>query len=129
MRVILALLLFSLFSPCMQAEEEKEAPAIEYLQMNPKFIVNLQERKKFLRADVQLLVEGENNIEKIKKNMPALRHELIMLFSGLSYEEIETAQQREELRKLAHAKLTDALSKFSNSDGFRDLYFTEFLIN
>ncbi|MEE9355314.1 MAG: flagellar basal body-associated FliL family protein [Methylococcaceae bacterium] len=129
MRVILSLLLFSLFSPCMQAEDEKEAPTIEYLQMNPKFIVNLQERKKFLRADVQLLVEGDNNIEKIKKNMPALRHELIMLFSGLSYEEIETAQQREELRKLAHAKLTDALSKFSNSDGFRDLYFTEFLIN
>ncbi|MCF7971416.1 MAG: flagellar basal body-associated FliL family protein, partial [Methylococcaceae bacterium] len=66
--------------------------------MTPKFTVNLAEPKKYLRIDVQLMVEGDKAIEKVKKHLPALRHSLIMLFSGKPAADLQTAEQREALR-------------------------------
>ncbi|WP_419621972.1 hypothetical protein, partial [Thiolapillus sp.] len=67
---ILVLLLSMVFLPGFAAAEEEEvaAPALEYLEMTPKFTVNLQGRKKYLLVDVQLLVEGDTQIETVKKH-------------------------------------------------------------
>jgi flagellar FliL protein len=91
--------------------------------------VNLAGQKKYLLINVQLLVEGKENVEKIKKHMPALRHELIMLFSGRNETELASMEQREALRKETLDAIRAALDKYENSDGFRDLFFTEFLLN
>jgi len=110
-------------------EAKEEGPAIEYLEMTPKFTVNLAEPKKYLLINVQLLVEGEGAITKIKKHLPALRHELIMLFSGRPADSLQTMQQREALRQEALLAIRKTLDEHENSDGFRDVFFTEFLIN
>ncbi len=109
--------------------DESAGPVIEYLEMKPKFTVNLAEPKKYLLVNVQLLVEGAGAIEKIKKQMPVLRHEMIMLLSGMHIVDLQTMEQREALREKTKQVLTDALSKSQSSDGFKDVYFSEFLIN
>lgn len=109
--------------------DESAGPVIEYLEMKPKFTVNLAEPKKYLLVNVQLLVEGAGAIEKIKKQMPVLRHEMIMLLSGMHIADLQTMEQREALREKTKQVLTDALSKSQSSDGFKDVYFSEFLIN
>jgi flagellar protein FliL len=131
-RVLLLLLSFSLFSSFVYAGEDEENASVaemEYLEMKPKFTVNLKERRKYLMVNAQLLIEGEKYIDKVKNHMPMLRHQLIMLFSDLSAEDLETMQQREDLRIKAKRAITDALDKYENSDGFRDIFFTEFLVN
>ena len=106
----------------------KEAD-LEYLEMKPKFTVNLAERRKYLMVKVQLLIEGEEYIEKVKKHMPLLRHELIMLYSGLPVAELQTMEQREALRQKSKKVIREALNQYENSDGFRDVFFTEFIVN
>ncbi len=130
MRIFILLLSF-LWVPgfVFAGDEEVAAPTIEYLEMKPKFTVNLAQPKQYLAVSVQLMVEGDEFIEKVKKNLPALRHELIMLYSGRSAEDLQTMEQREALRKETKDAITAVLEKFSNSDGFRDVFFTEFLIN
>ena len=130
MRIFILLLSF-LWVPgfVFAGDEEVNAPTIEYLEMKPKFTVNLAQPKKYLAVKVQLMVEGDEFIEKVKKNLPALRHELIMLYSGRSADDLQTMEQREALRKETKEAITAVLDKFSNSDGFRDVFFTEFLIN
>jgi flagellar protein FliL len=129
----LFMLLFSLWIMpvfAVAGEEEKEGgPAIEYLEMAPKFTVNLAEPKKYLLINVQLLVEGDAAIVKIKKHLPALRHELIMLFSGRPAASLQTMEQREALRQDAILAIRQTLDKHENSDGLRDVFFTEFLTN
>ncbi|MBW6452626.1 MAG: flagellar basal body-associated FliL family protein, partial [Methyloprofundus sp.] len=91
--------------------------------------LNLAEPKKYLRVDVQLMVDGDKAIEKVKKHLPALRHSLIMLFSGKSSADLQTAEQREALRLDALKVIKETLEKYAkNSDGLRDLFFTEFLV-
>jgi len=97
--------------------------------VEPKFTVNLAEPKKYLMLNVQLLVEGAEHIEKVKKHMPVLRHEMIMMLSGLHVSDLQTMEQREALRLKTKQLITDLLIKIQNSDGFRDVFFSEFLVN
>jgi len=79
--------------------------------------------------NVQLLVEGADHLEVIKKHMPVLRHEMIMMLSGMKSADLQSMEQREALRLKTKQVITDLLSKIQNSDGFRDVFFSEFLIN
>lgn len=129
MRLFVLLLSF-LFIPALAVakEEEQSGPVIEYLQMGSKFTVNLEEPRKYLMINVQLLVEGAEAVEKVKKHMPALKHELIMLYSGRSMETLQTSEQREALRQETFTALKQVLEKYENSEGFKDVFFTEFLV-
>lgn len=129
MRIFLLLLSLLCVPNYVAAADEVVEEVVEYLAMTPKFTVNLAEPKKYLRIDVQLMVEGDKAIEKVKKHLPALRHSLIMLFSGKPAADLQTAEQREALRLEALNVIKDALDKNAkNSDGLRDLFFTEFLV-
>jgi len=117
------------YSYVSAGEDEAAEPVVEYLEMKPKFTVNLAEPKKYLRVDVQLMVEGDKAIEKVKKHFPAIRHGLIMLFSGKAAANLQTMEQRETLREDALKVVEDTLEKHAkNKDGLRDLFFTEFLV-
>ena len=131
MRILILFLSFFLISNFVYAGDDEEVSTelvIEYLEMKPKFTVNLDKPKKYLMINVQLLVEGAESIEKIKKHLPALRHELIMIYSGRSAASLQTMEQREALRQESKDAITKALDKHSNSDGFRDVFFSEFLV-
>ena len=132
----LILLMIGLALPVLSSanSEEKKAdesngPVVEYMEMKPKLTVNLAEPKKYLLLNIQLLVEGAANVEKVKKFMPVLRHELIMLLSGMHVADLQSVEQREGLRVKTKQVITEQLTKLENPDGFRDVYFSEFLIN
>jgi len=127
--LMIGFLFFSGFVYASDDDEETEAPAIEYLEMKPKFTVNLAERKKYLQVNVQLMIEGAEAVEEINKHLPALRHQLIMLFSGRFAAELESTKQREKLRLETLDAVRDTLQKYTKSDGLKDLFFTEFLVN
>jgi flagellar FliL protein len=127
---LVALLLTPLISYAnSEAKSEEAGPVIEYLEMTPKFTVNLAEPKKYLLVNVQLLVEGAEHVERVKKHMPRLRHEMIMMLSGMHVADLQTMEQREALRLKTKELITQELTKIQNSDGFRDVFFSEFLVN
>ncbi len=131
MRILILFLSFLLVSSFAYAEDEEGAePITEYLELTPKFTVNLDKPKKYLAVNVQLLLEGDEFIEKVKNNLPPLRHELIMLFSGRSTVGLQTMEQRELLRKEAKEALAKVMEKMlKGNEGLKDVFFTEFLVN
>jgi len=148
MRLLVVVLSFLLVSVAAANEGAKESEAeagVKYMEMTPKFTVNLAEPKKFLLINVQLLVEGAKTIEAVKKHMPALRHELIMLYSGRPSAELQTMEQREALRQETTTVIRETLEKMEGGkghhasagkdhsaeqkEGFKEAYFTEFLVD
>jgi len=149
--VILSLLFMSVAGANEGAKEAEAEAGAKYVEMTPKFTVNLAEPKKFLLINVQLLVDGSDTIAAVNKHMPALRHELIMLYSGRPSEELQTMEQREALRQETTAVIRKTLEKMEGGDkghgasaekehseeegkagheeGFKEAYFTEFLVD
>jgi flagellar FliL protein len=128
---LLVLLLSFLFLPSWADANESGSGegGMEYLEITPKITVNLAEPRHYLLVNVQLLTDGAEAIEKIKKHMPAVKHELIMLFSGRPSDSIQTMEQREALRKETVAVMQKTLDKYEKNSGFRDAFFSEFLIS
>ncbi|MFI3156398.1 MAG: flagellar basal body-associated FliL family protein [Methylococcaceae bacterium] len=143
--LVLSLLFMSVAAANEGAKESEAEAGVKYMEMTPKFTVNLAEPKKFLMVNVQLLVEGGAAIEAIKKHMPALKHELIMLYSGRPSAELQTMEQREALRQETTKIIRETLEKMESgkehhgeeeeghpaagpNEGFKEAYFTEFLI-
>lgn len=147
--VVLSLLFMSVAVANEGAKESEAETGVKYIEMTPKFTVNLAEPKKFLLVDVQLLVEGAGTVAAVKKHMPALRHELVMLFSGRPSEGLQTMEQREALRQETTNVIRKTLEKMvgdkghgahagkesseegpvESSEGFKEAYFTEFLVD
>lgn len=138
-------------------EGEKAAAGPTYLEITPKFVVNLIESRKYLAINVQLLIDGAATEAAIKKHMPAIKHELIMLFSDRSLDSLQTMEQREALRQAAIDTIHNTIDKAEGvdpdaepehhapppahkkdeskkdythkpSEGFKDAFFTEFLV-
>lgn len=128
-KLILLALMVMLPALGFAKSEEEGIPVIEYVEMAPKFTVNLAEPKKYLLVNIQLLVEGAENVERVKKHMPLLRHEIIMMLSGMHIADLQSTEQREALRIKTKELIIQSLDKIHNADGFRDVFFSEFLVN
>lgn len=126
----LLVLLLSIATPlgAGEEEEEKPSPSIEYLPLQPKLIVNLAGRRHYLRVDVQLMIKGKEHLERIQKHLPMIRHALIVLLSDLPPEKVAAVGERERLRQEALAEVRRILDRYTDSDGLKDIFFTEFLI-
>ncbi|NOT86199.1 MAG: flagellar basal body-associated FliL family protein [Methylococcaceae bacterium] len=126
--VLISLWFVPVFAVAANENQGSDA-AMEYLEMQPKLTINLAEPKKYLLINVQLMVEGAEAIELVKKNIPALRNALIMLYSGLSVTELQTMEQHEALRIKSKEEIRMTLERFAASEGFKDVFFTEFFVN
>jgi flagellar FliL protein len=105
----------------------EEDDGVVYLPLQ-SLLVNLEGKRHYLRADIQLLIDSKAHAEKIKAHMPPIRHALIMLFSNRNPEHLAVAEEREKLRQAALQDVTKALQKYGASEGLKDLFFTDFLI-
>lgn len=139
MRIIATLLLALLFNTAWAAEEhggghggksgeEQAGPSVEYILIEPPLIVNLHGPRRYLRADVQMLVEGQENVARIKTHLPALRHTLIMLYGDRDPATLSNVQEREKLRTETLAEVTKTLDQYGSSEGLKDIFFSSFLI-
>lgn len=104
-----------------------EEGGAEYLKLE-SVLVNLQGKRHYLRADIQLLVDTKENADKIKAHMPAIRHALIMLFSNREPVQTAAVQEREKLRQAALAEVIRTLEKYGAEIGLEDLFFTDFMV-
>jgi flagellar FliL protein len=154
--LLLSLFFMSNFAFANEGGGESKGVGPSYLEITPKFVVNLLENKKYLSINVQLLIDGAPTEAAIKKHMPAIKHELIMLFSDRSMDSLQTMDQREALRQEAIETIHKTIDKAEGveaeeeavaaapttahkkpkqkdyshlpSGGFKDAFFTEFLL-
>jgi flagellar protein FliL len=72
-----------------------------YLTLDPPFVVNFTHRGtlRYLQVSLDLSYDKPALLEKVKAKMPAVRNDLIMLFSNQDYEVLSTASGKEHLRQ------------------------------
>jgi len=123
------MLLSLLLMPTYLFAEEEAPPVIQYVDMKPDFIVNLAAPKTYMRAKLQLMIKGDELLPEITKNMPAIRHSLLLYFGDLYAQDLQTSEQRETLRTGALQVIKATLKKcFIDDKALGDVFFTEILV-
>lgn len=130
--LLLALMLHSAWAQEEAAEggEEGGGPS-QYVDLKPAFIVNYggQGRLRYLKTDIALRVSGGvNGPSSIRHHMPYIRHQLVMLLSKASEEEVSSMEGRELLRQNALEAVREVLLQEEGEQHVDDLLFNSFIV-
>lgn len=122
-----------LFITSVYAEEEEASPATEdviYVELRPPFVTNYQSRKMgYLKADVTLKVKGDATAEAVGRHQPAIRHNLVMLFSSQSEEALSTQEGKQMLKENALNEVVNALQNEGEPTQVEEILFTSFIVD
>lgn len=100
-----------------------------YIPLDPPFVVNLDDNGtlRFMQINVSLMSRDKAVIEEMGANTPRLKNDLLMLFVGQKYSELQLVEGRERLRQEALKLVQDIMLEISNVRGVEELYFTSFV--
>jgi flagellar FliL protein len=107
-----------------------KAPPI-YYKFDPPFVVNFGEgdQSRYLQIAVYAMTRDLKVSEGLKENEPAIRNDLLLLYSGQKYEGLASAEGKESLRN----QTLDVIRKTLGEEGYdtkliEGAYFSSFVI-
>ena len=108
---------------------DKPAPA-NYVSLDPPFVVNFEGNSaaRFLQINVEVMSRKLEYAEHIKKHMPVIRNNLVLLFGSQTYDKVSTLKGKEELRQKALTEVQKILEEETGDSGVEALYFTSFVM-
>lgn len=106
-----------------------EAPAA-YTPLEPPFVVNFEDDGaiRFLQVSIEVMTRDPKVAEAVKLHMPAIRDQLIVLFSDADYATLSSREGKDKLRQQAHDTLKKILKAQGAPDAIEGLYFTNFVM-
>jgi flagellar FliL protein len=117
-------------APAAAAPAVPHAPPI-YYKFDPAFVVNFgsEGNSRYLQITVETMSRDPAVIEEIKTNEPAIRNDLVLLFSGQQYDGLITQDGKDRLRQAT----LEAIRKTVAAEGVKGelvegVYFTSFVI-
>jgi flagellar protein FliL len=99
--------------PEKTAAGKKAHKTPHYLDLDPPFVVNLDDDSgvRFLQVAVSVMSYKAEDLDKVKENMPVVRHYLMLLFSSQKFADIKTREGKVKLQAEALATIRKALTQ------------------
>jgi flagellar FliL protein len=103
---------------------------VTYIALEPAFVVNFEDQGaiRFLQVSVEISTRDPKVVEAVKLHMPAIRDQLIVLFSGSDYATLASREGKDQLRQQALETLKKILKAQGAPDALEGLYFTNFVM-
>lgn len=132
LKLFVFLLLVPLLSLSARAEDKPEENVDEtrYLDLTPPLVTNYggPGRMKYIKAEVSLKVDSQEEFRAVMHHAPLLRHTMVMLLSKQTDESVGTLQGKEQIR-LDALKATQAMMQAEEGDAMiDDLLFSTFFV-
>lgn len=129
----MAVMVVPLTAVAQEEEAEDSAPDIgsRYVDLKPAFIVNYggPGRLRYLKTDIALRVSGgTSGPSAIRHHMPYIRHQLVMLLSRATEEQLSSMEGKEMLRQQALAAVQQVLLREEGEQYVHDLLFNSFIV-
>jgi flagellar FliL protein len=110
--------------------KEEAKPAL-YLALDPPFVVNSESGAggvHYLQVAIEVQTREPEAVELVKKHMPVIRNNLILLLSSQTHEAVSTREGKEKLRAEALAEIQKILQQEGGKPGVEAVYFTNFVM-
>jgi flagellar FliL protein len=115
------------------AEGHAPEPRAEplYIPIEPAFTVNLRGEagaNRYLQTTVELLTRDPATDAAVKRHLPVIRDQLVMLFSSQDLQGITSQEGKERLRAEALASVRKLLEAETGRAGVEQVLFTSFVM-
>jgi flagellar FliL protein len=111
-------------------DSNDEAAPVAYLALDPPFVVNIgqAETVRFLQVSMEVMTRDPAVLEDVKRHMPAIRNNLVLLLSAQTYETLSAPQGKEQIRTTALGEIQKILKEHTGKPGVEAVYFTGFVM-
>jgi flagellar FliL protein len=109
-------------------EAQVERGPVQYLALDPVFVVTLPGRPSLLQVGVSVRFTGDELAEFIKHNDPMIRHNLLNLLSTVDAKALKKRAAKESLQQSMLKELNRILKELSAPGQVDALYFTSFVM-
>ena len=103
---------------------------LSYVPLDPPFVVNFNSDTdvRFLQVSVELGTRDPAVADSIKEHRPAIRNNLVMLFSSQDPQALNTRDGKENLRDETLSEVQKVLKRETGSPGVENVFFTSFVM-
>ncbi|WPP01321.1 flagellar basal body-associated protein FliL [Pseudomonas sp. HR96] len=111
------------------AKTSGKQPAL-YEPLSPAFVVNYKQngRDRYMQVSITLQARNQADLDALKVHMPVIRNNLVMMFSGQSFDTLNTPIGQEMLRQKATASVQEVAQKEVGKPVIDQLLFTNFVL-
>jgi flagellar FliL protein len=112
-------------------DAKKVHAAALYYKFEPAFVVNFggEGNSRYLQVTVEAMSRSPEVVEAVKANEPAIRNDLVLLFSSQQYEVLMSPEGKDALRQNTLEAIRKALAKEGTKpEEIEGVYFTSFVI-
>jgi flagellar FliL protein len=104
-----------------------------YFAIEDPFIVNFSEQSngavRYIQIKMKVMARSQAVIDSVKAHLPAIQHELLMLFYSQKYDVLQTSEGSQALQQASLATINQILkSETSLEDELEAVYFTSFIM-
>jgi len=78
----------------------------------------------FLQVEVSLMAYDQPTLDKVREQLPLIRHHLVLLFGDQTFADIRTQEGKVELQGKAREIVREALTKAVGAPLVEDVYLT-----
>ncbi|GAB2190753.1 flagellar basal body-associated FliL family protein [Sessilibacter sp. MAH2] len=109
--------------------EETKMPAV-YFPLNPSLLMtyNVRGRQRYAQIDITLMTRSDTVVTEIELHSSRVRNDLILAFSGMEYEEIQTPEGKELMRQTALTVVQTIMNEEIGEPGVEQILFTNFVM-
>jgi flagellar FliL protein len=101
-----------------------------YRALEPALIGNIDGpgRVRFVQVGLVMAARDPKVLAAVDEHTPVIRNDLIMLLSGKTYEQLNTAEGKETTRQEMLETIRSVLEDRTGSPGIESIYFTSFVM-
>lgn len=110
--------------------EVAEGPPI-YQSLHPPLVVNFKDEEgdsHFMQITMEVMSRDQGVINRVRENVAVIRNALILLYSGVILEEIETRDGKEQMLEDGLQEIDRVMVETTGEGGVEALYFTALVI-
>ncbi len=113
--------------------EEAEPEVIaerSYWPLEPPFVLNFEGKSKarYMQIGLEVATTSNKALAAVKKHLPVIRNEIVLLLSGQKYQEMVTPDGKEQLRAELIETINNVLKQHKVKKGIENIYFTSFVM-
>ena len=103
---------------------------LNYIPLDPPFVVNFAGDSdiRFLQVTVEVGTRDPDMVDQIKEQRPAIRNNLVMLFSNQDPYQLNTREGKEKLRGEALGEIQKVMKQETGRPGVESVFFTSFVM-
>ena len=107
-----------------------EVQAVFYHEFKPEIVVNFPGtgQPRYMQLSLTAVTADENAIASLALHAPAIRNDLLMLFSGVDPVPLATREGKDALRKQAVETIRNIMTQRYGESAVEDVYFTRFVM-